>query len=543
MGDMEVGVATIDDKGFYGLREETPVKAVSSSNPSLQVSVSFGRFENDSLSWEKFSAFSPNKYLEEVGKCATPGSVAQKKAYFEAHYKKIAERKAEIMDQEKQMDKNGSFRSIVSDQESVEHENGESVAESEVDDGSNEQFTCDEDKHVTDIAVEVNELSVDEVVNEDTVIVKKCQSSVDHVKEDVKDCVESPVLEKAEEIAFVEERPEVVIHVQEEPDEVSQVEDVSETGVREEVREEIVISKDDGKDSNETPMKEVKKEKKPNLIKKSDANVRTNPTRSSPKPNQVTRKPEANKTVTSRKTPPSKEIRNMMKATKIPAAPISKAPQGFSTPRVYKPASQNTSLSTSYSSLKKETPSALLKKKQTAPKSLHISMNLDPPASDPTALTSTRKSLIMERMGDKDIVKRAFKTFQKSFDFKNSVDGENTALKQNNAKATSIPSVATRPKEKGRPTKASIMEKSSGTTAHRSPSHGLKSNETAEKQQKELSKSGARPVEKTRLQKNPKQAGVNDAKTRRDSLNPKAKPMQGSLPVRTLPKGSLDKVL
>ena len=30
------------------------------SNPTLQVSVSFGRFENDSLSWEKWSAFSPN---------------------------------------------------------------------------------------------------------------------------------------------------------------------------------------------------------------------------------------------------------------------------------------------------------------------------------------------------------------------------------------------------------------------------------------------------------------------------------------------------
>lgn len=50
MGDMQVGVATIDDKGFYGLMEDTQVKAVASSNPSLQVSVSFGRFENDSLS-------------------------------------------------------------------------------------------------------------------------------------------------------------------------------------------------------------------------------------------------------------------------------------------------------------------------------------------------------------------------------------------------------------------------------------------------------------------------------------------------------------
>ncbi|EPS58087.1 hypothetical protein M569_16729, partial [Genlisea aurea] len=71
----------------------------------LEVSVSFGRFENDVLSWEKWSSFSPNKYLEEVGSLSTPGSVAQKKAYFEAHYKKIAAQKAEILEQEKQ---NGS---------------------------------------------------------------------------------------------------------------------------------------------------------------------------------------------------------------------------------------------------------------------------------------------------------------------------------------------------------------------------------------------------------------------------------------------------
>ncbi|MCE0480588.1 hypothetical protein HAX54_037607, partial [Datura stramonium] len=59
------------------------------SGHTLEVSVSFGRYENDALSWEKWSSFSPNKYLEEAEKCKTPRSVAQKKAYFEAHYKKI----------------------------------------------------------------------------------------------------------------------------------------------------------------------------------------------------------------------------------------------------------------------------------------------------------------------------------------------------------------------------------------------------------------------------------------------------------------------
>ncbi|XP_039143575.1 protein WVD2-like 7 [Dioscorea cayenensis subsp. rotundata] len=51
-------------------------------------SISFGRFETESLSWERRSSFSHNKYLEEVEKCSTHGSVNQKKAYFEAHFKK-----------------------------------------------------------------------------------------------------------------------------------------------------------------------------------------------------------------------------------------------------------------------------------------------------------------------------------------------------------------------------------------------------------------------------------------------------------------------
>lgn len=74
-------------------------ESAASSRAALEVSVSFGKFESDSLSWEKWSSFSPNKYLEEVEKCSTPGSVAQKKAYFEAHYKKIAARKVDQLEE------------------------------------------------------------------------------------------------------------------------------------------------------------------------------------------------------------------------------------------------------------------------------------------------------------------------------------------------------------------------------------------------------------------------------------------------------------
>lgn len=143
----------------------------------------------------------------------------------------------------------------------------------------------------------------------------------------------------------------------------------------------------------------------------------------------MNKKPVTSKIVTSRKTQPSKE-KSMIKTTNKAASPISKAP-GLSTPRVYRPASTITSMSTSLSSVKKEKVLILPRKKQTAPKTLHTSLNLGVPGSDPTALATTRKSLIMERMGDKDIVRRVFKTFQKSFDqLKPSGDGQNTAPKQ-----------------------------------------------------------------------------------------------------------------
>ncbi|XP_059670025.1 protein WVD2-like 7 isoform X2 [Cornus florida] len=61
---------------------------------ALGESVSFGRFVTESLAWEKWSTFSHNRYVEEAERYAQPGSVAQKKAFFEAHYKRIAAQKA-----------------------------------------------------------------------------------------------------------------------------------------------------------------------------------------------------------------------------------------------------------------------------------------------------------------------------------------------------------------------------------------------------------------------------------------------------------------
>ncbi|KAJ9563897.1 hypothetical protein OSB04_009057 [Centaurea solstitialis] len=61
---------------------------------ALTTSISFGRFMTEPLDWERWSTFSHNRTLEDVQKHSRPGVVAEKKAFFEAHYKKIAAKKA-----------------------------------------------------------------------------------------------------------------------------------------------------------------------------------------------------------------------------------------------------------------------------------------------------------------------------------------------------------------------------------------------------------------------------------------------------------------
>lgn len=99
--------------------------------------------------------------------------------------------------------------------------------------------------------------------------------------------------------------------------------------------------------------------------------------------------------------------------------PKSKASQ-ISTPRNSKPASTPSKPLTSASSTKKGNSPSLSRKpitsseesKKVANKPLHKSLNLEPSNPDPAPLPTLRKSFIMESMGDKDIVKRAFKTFK-----------------------------------------------------------------------------------------------------------------------------------
>ncbi|XP_075501483.1 protein WVD2-like 7 isoform X2 [Primulina tabacum] len=75
---------------------------------ALGESVSFGRFMTESLSWERWSTFSQKKYVDAAKRYAQPGSVAQKKAFFEAHYKRIASQKAAALLEQENAAKNAT---------------------------------------------------------------------------------------------------------------------------------------------------------------------------------------------------------------------------------------------------------------------------------------------------------------------------------------------------------------------------------------------------------------------------------------------------
>lgn len=176
------------------------------SNSALEVSVSFGRFDNDSLSWEKWSSFSPNKYMEEVEKCATPGSVAKKAAYFEAHYKKIAARKAELLDQEKQTESKSFTSGNLICGDLSENTCGADSRFSI----STGQRSSEEDKHENNLVSQFSEAHVDKQ-NEDPPGNIECQMPLtEEVKEEIDDSLDSgrTKLEKPEEAALVNEEEE-----------------------------------------------------------------------------------------------------------------------------------------------------------------------------------------------------------------------------------------------------------------------------------------------------------------------------------------------
>lgn len=133
----------------------------------------------------------------------------------------------------------------------------------------------------------------------------------------------------------------------------------------------------------------------------------------------------------------------MTRIKKKGASPVAKSPQ-VSTPKAPKTMPTSSTLSTLQPFTKKVTGSSLPEgdnlsvggSKKVISKSLHSSLSLDAPNSDPAThapppITATRSSFIMEKMKDKDIVKRVFKTFQNNFNqLKASAEERSLAAKQ-----------------------------------------------------------------------------------------------------------------
>ncbi|WMV22624.1 hypothetical protein MTR67_016009 [Solanum verrucosum] len=337
--------------------------------PTLEVSVSFGKYENDALSWEKWSSFSPNKYLEEADKCKTSGSVAQKKAYFEAHYKKIATQK---MEQEKM-------------------EQVESLDEPHIQDRSESTHVFDTDRCATQGEEEMtradvnNSDSVDMEVNSLLVLKDKEGEILDHG-----------------EVPNVEQHKSCEIGSQDNLKEISQVDNEAKSSSAKKSKTPKSNLKNTARKVHPTTEDRISAGTKKKLA---------SPVTKSSKISTLTSKPTpASKVISSSQTSVKKV--NGVSYQRSSNAPIAQGNRLLS--RSLISPSQSSIKKLNGSTLQRSKNSSTLENKRIAPTSLHMSLSLGPPNS--TASTNTmRKSLIMERMGDKDIVKRAFKAFQSSF--------------------------------------------------------------------------------------------------------------------------------
>ncbi|WCJ21733.1 TPX2 (targeting protein for Xklp2) protein family [Euphorbia peplus] len=481
MGESMMADSTIEDK----------IGGSVASERRLEVSVSFGRFENDSLSWDKWSSFSQNKYLEEVEKCATPGSVAQKKAYFEAHYKKIAARKAELSDQK-----------MVQD----------------VSPGSN-------DRKAGDSTGEFNYCGEDsgfEVSNGQTA----AQGTEEETKLDAKSGDISDVNKTNEDAAIDVEGQVSFVERVEEPERV-----------------EIAVSVKGG--TQNLLYQELK-----NKLDKETERIpafKEELSKSTPPPPPPPKEP--------RKISPLSKVRDTTRIKKKPASPVTKSAQ-ISTVRVSKTAITSSTSSTHRTPTRKASVSPLPKNKicsavgsrKVAPQSLHMSLSMDTPSPDPappasTSFTATRKSFIMEKMKDKEIVKRAFKTFQNNVNqLRSSYEEKSLAAKQVPSKGSQnkVSSSITPRKENAGSLKAFNMDKKTAKTAP--SSFGSKSNERAEKSsEKSQDASKVKLSESTRLQTKSKDEKDTEIRKLRHGFNFRTTPMPVLYHGHKLSRSPLDK--
>ncbi|XP_024991440.1 protein WVD2-like 7 isoform X2 [Cynara cardunculus var. scolymus] len=597
---------------------------------SLGVSVSFGKYENDALSWEKWSTFSPNKYLEEVGKCSTPGSVAQKKAFFEAHYKKIAAMKAEaeLLDQEKAAETDPSrsddhteysFGEIKEELEDGTESKTHVYEEEEVQsdtlamEGSGKGQEEKPDSNQSHCAEEATSVKDESFRNgSGKGLEKKLDSNQSHCPEEVnsvkdesfrdgsgKRQAEKPDSDQSQTTSvnnesFVDGSMQMgnalefqhllssqsPIALYSNADKLAEATSVNEESMKlvkqhfhvdseiEEVqqsKQETPMPKAQNLAGNES-MKLVKQhfrvDSEIEEIQESEHEI--------PKPKAQNLAGKVN---------PAKVEKNFVGTKKKPSSPIPKPP-GTSVTKLSKPKATPTPMPAARSSSKKANAPSSSKSKtpsvsegiRVAPKSLHLSMSMSSVNSDTASsvTSSRRRSLFMEQMGDKDIVKRAFKTFQNRVNQLPSSDGRSSGPKQ--IRTTGLEQKAstsmTSQKENERSRKAA--EKMNPARGRLGPtwksvssgslkgvnvderrqkvapsSVDLRSNERAERRKeffKNLEeKSNAREAERTQLGSKSKELKDAEMKKLRQNLNFKAKPMPSFYRAQGVSKSTSEK--
>ncbi|XP_062231408.1 uncharacterized protein LOC133928904 isoform X2 [Phragmites australis] len=104
----------VNQNYFAWPQEESSVQDISQGTSQVfgHGSISFGRFDLESLEWEKWSVFTNDRRHEEFGKFN--GLVAKKRAYFEEYFKRIRELKA-LQQQNQQTELNLEYSGDGSD--------------------------------------------------------------------------------------------------------------------------------------------------------------------------------------------------------------------------------------------------------------------------------------------------------------------------------------------------------------------------------------------------------------------------------------------
>nr|XP_043605838.1 protein WVD2-like 7 [Erigeron canadensis] len=540
-------------------------------------SVSFGKYENEGICWERWSAFaSPNnnnnnsnKYLDEVGKCSTPGSVAQKKAFFEAHYKKIAEMKKQQQQAEEQEANDRSL--LLADQHQSPHPPPPSTSD---------HPNCQQLKH--EISTEDESVKLQHETRSSNDMSHSSQeaatASVDHQTFQGESCTApkpqhlSPLTLNNNAPIYPKEQEEgeeaVLVNNQNLKDESC---DTSEPHGLLSSQSAIPTNRNGDKleDAllvNNQSMKLVKQ----HFQVEPDAEFPRQSNQQVPKP-----KPQN----VARKVKPTKVESNLVGRTTKPASMMSKSPETLST-KLSKPKAATTPITTSRSSLNKEIASlssksknhSVLESRRIASTSLHLSMSMSSVHSDTASsvTSSRRRSMFLEQMGDKDIVKRAFKTFQNRYNQLPSSDGRSTEAKQIPTKGSGqkalTSTVSQKENERSRkaaektyhargqigPTWKSVSSgsfKGVGVDERRlkttPTSVVLRSNERAERRKeffKNLEeKSNARDAERTQLSSKSKEAKDAEIKKLRQNLTFKAKPMPSFYRAQGLSKSTSEK--